>query len=311
MLAWLLPLLVTVTSYGLAGGIWKQCGLTAGAFCLLFVGVKTIVNWGAWAVLSRRGFMDRESRSFLSWSLGGQIFNGLAWIGYFLALSWGPAPIVQTITAAYTALAALLALVFLRERLVAIQGLGIAMVICAGLYLGYTGTDDYGTDTGAGWKLASVCTLFFWAIAVTIFKHAYNQPQADDWRFFVLNWAGVSLTMLPFGLLSEHALPPGKDLWLGLLIVTLYAVGDLALFYAIARGPASIVSPVSGLYPVPTLIYVSIVLNAVIKPAQWVAIATVLIAIVMVVPAPDNPVMKLLGKGSAPEGGNVPESLQE
>lgn len=300
MLAWLLPLLVTVTFYGLAGGIWKQCGLTLGAFCLLFVGIKTVVNWGTWAALSRKGFTDPASRKFLGWALLGQVFNGCAWIGYFTALTHGPAAIVQTITAAYTALAALLALLFLRERLVAIQGLGIALVISAGLYLGYTGTSG-GESTGTGWLLASVATLLFWALAVTIFKHAYNQPEADDWRFFVLNWAGVSLTMLPYGLSIDHAMPLGQDLWLGLLIVTLYALGDLTLFAAIARGPASIVSPVSGLYPVPTLFYVSLVMHEKILAAQWVAIAVVLAAIVMVVPAPDNPIMKLFGSNTTRE----------
>lgn len=307
MLAWLLPLLVTVTFYGLAGGIWKQCGLTPGAFCLLFVGVKTVVNWGSWAALSRRGFTDAPSRRFLTWALVGQIFNGLAWIGYFLALTYGPAAIVQTITAAYTALAAVLAMVFLRERVVAIQGLGIALVVGAGMFLGYTSVSG-GENTGTFWVAASVSTMFFWAVAVTIFKHAYNQPEADDWRFFVLNWAGVAMTMLPYGLSTEHALPLGHDLYLGLLIVTLYALGDLTLFAAIARGPASIVSPVSGLYPVPTLFYASLVLHELIKPLQWGAIAVVLVAIVMVVPAPDNPVMKLFGarQGSAPEGGNPP-----
>ncbi len=309
MLAWLLPLLVTVTFYGLAGGIWKQCALSLGAMSLLFVAVKTVVNWGAWAALSRRGFGDAASRKFLGWALTGQFFNGLAWIGYFIALTYGPAAIVQTITAAYTALAALLALVFLRERVVAIQGLGIALVVSAGMFLGYTSMSG-GANTGSLWIIASVSTMIFWAVAVTIFKHAYNQPEADDWRFFVLNWAGVGLTMLPYGLLTDHSMAAGKDLWLGLLIVTLYALGDLTLFAAIARGPASIVSPVSGLYPVPTLFYASLVLHEHISGLQMAAIGVVLVAIVMVVPAPDNPVMKLFRKGSAAAAGNVPTTLE-
>lgn len=309
MLGWLLPLLVTVSFYGLAGGIWKQCGLTLGAMSLLYVAAKSVVNLGAWLAFSRQPFFDRESRGFLKWAMAGSFFNGLAWIGYFTALTLGPAAIVQTITAAYTALAALLALIFLRERVVAVQAVGIALVIGAGLFLGYTGA----TEGGAGWVwvAASVATLLFWGVAVTMFKQAYNQPHADDWRFFVVNWVGIVLTMLPYGLATEHPLTPGRDLTLGLVIVTLYALGDLTLFAAIARGPASIVSPVSGLYPVPTLFYASLVLGEKISPAQWVAIVVVLAAIVMVVPAPDNPLLRLL-QGSKRPAGNAPaESIQE
>lgn len=291
MLSWALPLLVTVLGYGLAGGIWKQSSLTAPAFCVLFALMKTPTNWFAWFVSGRPN--PFAAPRFLRWAVLGQILNGMAWIFYFRSLSDGPAAIVQTITAAYTALAALLALVFLRERIVWVQGVGIAMVIAAGLMLGF---DPTATQGGQGpWLRDSFLTMFFWASAVTVFKHAYNQEGSSDAVFFLVNWAAMLATVLVYGKLNLASWPT-EGMGLGLLIVLLYCVGDLTLFAAISRGPAAIVSPVSGLYPLPTVIYAALVLKAAITGTQWVAIAMVMVAIVLIVPENDNPVLRLMRK---------------
>src|SRR5688572_17405059 len=95
LLSWVVPLSITVLSYGLAAGVWKHSSLSAGQFCLLFVAMKTVTNWGAWAAFSRVRIVDSESKRFAGWALFGQLFNGLAWIFYFIALSTGPVSIVQ------------------------------------------------------------------------------------------------------------------------------------------------------------------------------------------------------------------------
>ena len=125
MLSWALPLTITVLGYGLAAGLWKSASLTPAAFCVLFALMKTPTNWVAWGLSGRPN--PFAAPRFLRWAALGQFLNGFAWILYFKAMSAGPVAIVQTITAAYTALAAILALVFLRERIVWVQMIGIAM----------------------------------------------------------------------------------------------------------------------------------------------------------------------------------------
>jgi drug/metabolite transporter (DMT)-like permease len=282
VLRWAVPLVVTVSSYGLAAGIWKHAALTAGQFCVLFVLVKIATNLGAWAIFSRKNIFDREARAFAKWCFWGHILNGLAWICYFTALSTGPVAIVQTVTAGYTALAALLALIILKERATKVQLIGIALVIAAAMMIGYStgGTESSGDRS---WFIASMLTIAFWGGAMVFFKHAYNQPGADDWRFFVINFVGMALTVLPYGLLTlEGAVWSPDAIALRALIVLLYAVGDLTLFVALARGPAAIVSPLSGLYPIPTIAYAALVLDESITLLQWIAIAMVLAAIVMI-----------------------------
>lgn len=311
ILSWALPLACTVLFYGLAGGLWKQSSLGYGQFCVLFFVVKSFTNWAAWLFSARRNPLAPERKTFTRWALFGQLFNGLAWICYFKALSTGPAAIVQTITAAYTALTVILALLFLKERLVAIQMAGVAMVIGSSVCLGMTSGSAQGGQ-GNLWFFASLGTLLSWGVCTAIFKHAYNQPGSDDPVFFLTNWVGMGLTVFPFGLSQLEGEPWGEGLTLGLVIVTLYSLGDLTLFAAINRGPASIVSPLSGLYPLPTIAYSALVLKEHISALQWGAVGVVLVALVLIVPAPDNPVLKLLGRtpssDSATSGGSLEDS---
>lgn len=293
ILGWAIPLFCTVFFYGLAGGLWKTSMLDFSQFLLLFFLVKTVTNPVAWLAGGRPNPAAPARRAFLKYALLGQLVNGLAWICYFKALSTGPAALVQTITAAYTALTVVLALGFLKERLVAVQVLGVAMVIASSVVLGFT-TGAQGEGSGL-WFYASLGTLVCWGVCTAIFKHAYNQPEANDSVFFLANWIGMGATVLPMALFQGARLPE-EGISLGLLIVTLYALGDLTLFAAINRGPASIVSPLSGLYPLPTIAYSALVLKETISTPQWVSVGVVLVALILIVPAPDNPVMRWLGK---------------
>jgi inner membrane transporter RhtA len=178
-----------------------------------------------------------------------------------------------------------------------VQGLAIALAIGAAMLIGYASGGGGGESGERGWFVASLLTIVFWAGAVIFFKHAYNQPGADDWRFFVVNFIGMALTVLPYGLLHlEGASWSPAALALGVGIVGLYAIGDLTLFAAIRRGPAAIVSPLSGLYPIPTIFYAALILGEGIGTIEWIAMGMVLLAIIGIVPEPDNPVLALLGR---------------
>ncbi len=301
VLRWAVPLFCTVFFYGLAGGLWKTASLEFAQFCVLFFVIKTFVNWGAWLANGRPKPLTPERRPFVRAAMLGQMVNGIAWICYFKALSTGPAAIVQTITASYTALTVVLALVFLKERLVAIQVLGVAMVVGSSVALGLTSGPSDGGGEGNIWFYASLGTLVCWGTCTAIFKHAYNQAGANDTVFFLINWLGMGLTVLPFGISQGGYHLPQKGLGLGILIVLLYSLGDLTLFAAINRGPASVVSPLSGLYPLPTIAYSALVLQEHISTLQWVSVAVVLVALILIVPAPDNPILKLIGRAETPQ----------
>lgn len=292
-LAWALSLAVGVLFTGLAAGVWKHAGIEVGGFCVLFVLGKAAVSAGLWSARGRRPFADRASRPFLALALLAAVLNGLAWIAYLVAFERGPLALVQTISAGYPAVAAVLAVLLLRERLAGAQAAGVAIVVIAGMLLTYAGEASAAGGHG-GWLPACLASVGLWGAAVVVAKHAYGLPGADHPRFFAAHGLGLAATVLPYG---AWCAPGGAGTGAAtLLVVLLYVAGDLAVYVAIARGPASIVNPLLGLYPIPSIAYAALVLGDRPGPLGWVGIALALAGIVLVVPAADNPLSRLVAR---------------
>lgn len=283
--AWALPTAFGVLSYGLAAVVWKGTAIDVGRFCVLFVAGKAAVNAGLWALRGRPSLTDPRSRPFLAASLAAAMINGIAWIAYLVAFERGPLCAVQTLTATYTAVAVVLAVVFLRERLARAQALGVALVVAAGVALASAGEASSAGARG-GWLPACLVAAVAWGAATVVARRAFDLPGADDARFFICQGLGLAVTVLPYGL----ACAPAAGSSLGALVVAaLYVVADLAIYTGVARGPASVVTPMSGLYPIPAIVYAALVLGERPGAVGWAGIALALPGIVLAVPSSAAP----------------------
>lgn len=283
---WLLPLAATVLFYGLAQALTKQfiADMSAGVFILLMVIAKALINGGSFLLWAKVNPFDPAASHFVWLSLLGNAINGVAWLYYYKALEKGSVSIVGTITAAYPTVTVLLAWLFLGEKLLPLQYLGIAVIILAGLLIAYQ--KDAGADYGPGqrWVMQAGVTFLLWGVASAVFKAAFNAAGADTISFFVHNALMFALVLVPYGLKDTRGQRWGtrSQLLLAAIPVTLFCLGDLTLFRAIELGPASIVTPLSGLYPLVTLLYVWPVLKERVSKQQGVAIALSLLAIVLI-----------------------------
>ncbi len=294
------PLLATgVLSSGLAAGVWKHTGVGVARFCVLFVIGKAVASAGYWP-FRERGHGARASLPFLAFAALSALLNGLAWVAYLFAFEHGPLAIVQTISAGYSTVAAVLAVLFLRERLVGAQVAGVALVVVASMALGYAGEAPSAGSRGA-WLAACVASAALWGVNAVIAKHAYGLPGADQSRFFAVQALGLAATVLPYGLWlsvagGAGAARPGGLALPALLVVLLYLIGDLGIYGAMARGPASIVHPVIGLYAIPSVAYAALVMGDRPGKIEWSAIAMASAGVILVLPAADNPVTRLLAR---------------
>ncbi len=206
-LAWAPLLAVAVLSSGLAAGVWKQMGLDMPRFCVLFVIGKIAVGAGSW--LSRAPWRPGPprapaSRAFLAFAALAAALNGLAWVAYLIAFERGPLPIVQTLSASYTAVAAVLAVIFLRERLAFVQVAGVVLVVVAGMLLAYVAEAPAPGSRG-GWLVACLAAVALWGASAAVAKHAYSLAGADHPRFFLVHGLGLAATLLPTGCGSRRA----------------------------------------------------------------------------------------------------------
>jgi drug/metabolite transporter (DMT)-like permease len=283
--AWAPLLAVAVLCNGLAAGVWKHAGIDVGTFCVLFVVGKAVMGGVLWAARGGPSLTDRASLPFLGLALLAAVTGGLGWIAYFFAFERGPLAVVQSVTASYTALAALLSMVFLRERLSFARVLGVGLVVAGGALLSHAGEAKGSGAHHGGWLAASFGAAFAWGANAVLVKLAYARPGADDPRFFLLNALGIAATILPYGLTRVPGGPPGAGRSAAALAVALlYVAGDVGVYAALARGPGSLVNPLSGLYPIPAIAYGVLVLGDVPDRLGWLAVALVLPGVVLAAP---------------------------
>ncbi len=130
------------------------------------------------------------------------------------------------------------------------------------------------------WLWYSMVTLFAWGVVGVLQKLSTNYISAES-----------SLIWLVIGfLLLEPLFYPGSavlhyskiNLAFATLSGLLNALGAWALFAALkSGGKASIVAPLTALYPLVVIVLVISILHESVSPLQWLGVACALIAVVL------------------------------
>jgi drug/metabolite transporter (DMT)-like permease len=282
-LVWLVPSLITLILWGLGQGFVKMWigEVSPARFCLYFVVAKSIVNLGYFFSNEHLDPFDIEGRMFLVVGIFAYILDGLGWILYFKSIVYGPITIVGTLSAAYPALTILMARLFLGEKLLSIQYIGVTIVILCCLGLSYTPPSlENKKVINNKWIPLAIMALLLWSSAQTIMKYSYNLPNADETNLLLFNTLGGTLTLgiygLMYGLKGSHS---GKEWIKSFLPMGMMAGGDMGFIIAASKGPISIISPMTGAYPLVTLIFAYLVIKEHITKFQWLCVVILLFGI--------------------------------
>jgi len=246
-------------------------------FCLYFVGAKAILNLGYWAVNRQTPLYTPESAPFVGVCLAAYVIDGFAWLLYFQAIVHGPIAIVGTLSAAYPAITVLLARIFLDEMLSGSQYAGVALVIAGCIGLSYARSPQGNAPTSARWIPLSAVALVLWGASSTMLKAAYGLPGADEVNVLIHNLAGALLTLGVYGLLRGRAAATERRDWArSFLPMAMLAGGDIGFILATRFGPVSLTTPLSGAYPVITVLFARFVLDERISVRQAICISSIL-----------------------------------
>ncbi|MBL7716281.1 MAG: DMT family transporter [Bdellovibrionales bacterium] len=284
MWTWMTPALFTLVLYGIGQGLVKKyiSEVPPARFCLYFVVAKAFVNLWYFATTAHPDPFAAGGRDFLMVGTGAYILDGIGWILYFQSIVAGPIAIVGTLSAAYPALTVLFAKFFLGEQLSWIQYLGVFLVIAGCLGLSYTPPEKATKKTKASWVPMAFGALLIWGASQTLVKYSYKMPEANDANLALFNTIGGFLTLGLFGLIRGL---PGKHTMHGWAIsffpMAMMAAGDLGVILALRTGPASIVTPLTGAYPLVTLGFAYVALKEKVSKLQWVSVILILAGIVM------------------------------
>jgi drug/metabolite transporter (DMT)-like permease len=282
-LPWLAPTLAALVAWGIAQGLVKKYigEVSAARFCLYYALANAIVNVSFWVISDAPPPFATDGREFAFWGLLAYLLDGIAWIFYYQSITYGPISIVGTLSAAYPALTVVFARSFLGEELTVVQGLGVGAVLLGCLALAYTPSHARARTQGR-WMIYAGAALLIWGASGTLIRYAYSFPGAHEANMALFIAIGGLSTLGLYGVLRGAARGGTRAEWLRAFgPMATMALGSLLVAIAYKYGPASLVTPLAGAYPVVTLAFAWAVLKERPTPLHWGGIAAVLLGMVL------------------------------
>lgn len=225
----------------------------------------------------------------LEYVLYGLIGASTARGGYYIyleALEKGSVSMVGSITAAFPALTAIIAVTMVGEPITIINGTGITIIIASMVVLSFShgrhleGTSGFSRTA----LLLSLTTFFIWGVGGIFIKLALEGlPQMAYLGLYPLILPPIAFAYL------RHKKAPREVLFpkwtvpvIGAIIVAeLWQLAYFAETGAVSQGSASIVFPLISAYPVVTIVGARLTLKERLTKGDMILLAAVLFGIVL------------------------------
>jgi drug/metabolite transporter (DMT)-like permease len=150
-------------------------------------------------------------------------------------------------------------------------------VIAGCIGLAYQPADAANKVTGRAWIAFAFSALLLWGSAQTIVKYNYSLG-ATDANMALYSMIGALLTLGVYGWWKGRAGTHSVIEWTrSFLPMGMMALGDLGVLIASRYGKISIVTPLTGAYPLVTLAFAALVLRERIMLLQWGCIIAILV----------------------------------
>jgi|ERR1022692_257022 drug/metabolite transporter (DMT)-like permease len=192
----------------------------------------------------------------------------------------GKASVVFPLTGMYPLVTIIMARLLLKERLNRIQALGVALALAAVyLFSAQQGTSGFSgwRDLFSTWMVYALLTLLLFGVACITQKLA-TRYISDELSTICFTIGFVILAIVIWVACSPSLNLRVKDWVLGIVVGLLLAAGSLTFFAAFRWGKASVVTPLTALYPLVTVILAVAFLNERLDLIKIAAIAVSLIA---------------------------------
>jgi drug/metabolite transporter (DMT)-like permease len=202
-------------------------------------------------------------------------------IACYQALSHAKAATVVPLTAMSPVVTILLAIPLLRERVHAIQWLGIGVSLVAILLFNVQPDTAESSGPASAWLLLALAAVVLWGITGLMQKMSTNFVSARTSAIWFL------AAFIPFAavILWNNPLPSDISTRTWLLAIALgftLALGNLTILLAFASGgKASIITPLAGLYPVVSIPIAILWFGERIAGREALGIALALTAVVL------------------------------
>jgi bacterial/archaeal transporter family protein len=265
-----------------------------------------LVSWGVWAIVARvigdalspaqsqalstlgmlpiiailpfigRKQTSRNPRKGVATALVAGILSCLGNVTYYHALNRGEkAATVVPLTAMYPLVTIVLAVFLLRERLSRFQLCGIAFSVWAIYLLNVSSPEAFFSP----WMFYALLPVLFWGITGFLQKLSTNDiPGERSTLWFLVAFIPATALIL----WNEPVRALSIKIWLWVIgLGFFFALGNLAILLAFARdGKASIITPLTALYPLVSIPLAMTFLNETLSVREGLGILFALASVV-------------------------------
>lgn len=209
--------------------------------------------------------------------MGGLGYAGQAFT-FFTALTLAPAGVVALLLYLYPALVALLAALFLHERLTAVRLLALTLALAGMALTVAPAVSGEGSATPAGIAYAISAAVIY---AVYIVVGTRVSARVSSWATAAIVCAAAAVVCTVAAALHGPHWPASGAGWLAIIAIALVStVAAITLFFAgLARIGATRASTLSTVEPMFTVVLAAIVLHEGIAPIQMAGGALILGAV--------------------------------
>ena len=249
-LVWLGWALVTTAVWGIGTLTSKPATDGKGArFMLLGAAATEAVAFGVLGLLLPRNEFPQDG-GLIAVGFAAGAAGMLGYAMFYEGLRLGEVGVVGTVTAAYPVVTVLLGVLLLQESLTFAQAAGVALVIACILLLAIE-PRAAGRPSRAVLAL-SVLGFLAWGVWGYLAKTAVDgMGEANLFLLYAAANAAVGTAYFAVRRGGRSTGPgSGKALRLALVTLACGAAGVFSLTLAYANGPASLVTPVTGAYPI-------------------------------------------------------------
>jgi drug/metabolite transporter (DMT)-like permease len=277
---WVFWTLLTLLSWGVWAVLGKRIGdsvTSAQSQVLSTFGMIPLIAALAW---QRPAAIVRDNRRGVLLALAAGVISCTGNIPFYYLLNHAPnAAAVVSLTSLAPLVTVLLAVPVLGERLNAVQWIGIALSLAA-IYM-FSAPGDGGSEPlMSRWLLLALVPIGLWGVTGLLQKMATQYVSGETAALCFLAafvpMAGLILVAEPL----PDVIP--RDVWtLTAALGFTLALGNYTVLLAFASGgKASIVSPLSNLYPLVSIPIAILWLGEQVGRREWLAIGVALLAVV-------------------------------
>jgi uncharacterized membrane protein len=278
---WLRFSLISMLAYGVWGAVSSMASQSVSAVTLQIVSTLGLLPVALVLAFSTNIHLGSNRKRGILIATATGVIGGAGNLTLYQALRLGgEASVVFPLTGMYPLVTIVLARLLLKETLNRIQMLGIGLALVA-IYLfsaqpGLHGLSGW-RDVFSPWMAYAFATLLLFGVSCITQKFA-TRDISDELSTIFFTVGSVLLAIIIWLAWSPPWNLSSKDWILGLVVGLLTAIGTLALFAAFRRGKASIVTPLTAMYPLITVVLALTFLKERVDSSKVIAIVLALIA---------------------------------